>query len=90
MKTLTTETQAGLFAAAVAVAEVLKRTAPEDARALAGAAYIIAAVAPGHAELTEWQLSAGLPTIAKVDYEEAVRAASLHALTAFGTGETQN
>lgn len=90
MKTLSTETQAGLFAAAVAVAETLKRIAPDETHAFAGAAHIIAVVAPTHAELTDWQRSEGLPTIDKAAYEEAVHAASLHALVALASPGVQH
>lgn len=90
MKTLSTETQAGLFAAAVAAAEALKRSVPAETKALAGVAYIISVVAPTHEELSEWQRSAGLPTLDRAGYEEAVRGASFYAETAFAPPETQH
>ncbi len=90
MKTLSTETQAGLFAAAGAAVDALKRSAPAETKALAGMAYIISTVAPAWEELTEWQRSAGLPTIDRASYEEAVQGASFYALAAFGAGETKH
>lgn len=90
MKVLDTETQAGLFAAAGAAVDALKRSAPAETKALAGMAYIIHVVAPTWEELTEWQRSAGLPTIDKANYEDAVQGAGFYALAAFGAGETKH
>lgn len=90
MKALDTEAQAGLFAAAGAAVDALKRNAPAEAKALAGLAHIIHTVAPTWEELTEWQRSAGLPTIDRTSYEEAVQGAGFYALAAFGAGETKH
>ncbi len=90
MKTLSTETQAGLFAAAGAAVDALKRNAPAETKALAAMAFVISTVAPTWEELTEWQRSAGLPTIDRASYEEAVQGAGYYALAAFGAGETKH
>jgi len=90
MKTLTTEMQAGIFAAAVAVAATLRRVAPGAARELAGLGYIISTVAPPYDELVEWQRANGFPIFDRQGYEEAVRGASTSAALAFNGTETQN
>lgn len=85
MKTLTTEMQAGLFAAGVAAANILKHRAPDAVRELAGLGFVISAVAPSYEELADWQRSAGLPPIDKAGYEEAVAAAVDFANLTFAT-----
>ncbi len=81
--TLDVETQAGLFAAAAAAAEALRRRAPEETMALAGISYVLSTVAPDFAELAEWQRASGLPVIEKADYLEAVDCARRYAAMAF-------
>lgn len=85
MKMLDTETQAGLFAAAVAVGAVLKRAAPDAVRELAGLGFIVAAVAPSYEELSAWQRAVGLPTIGQQAYEQSLAAALDFANVAFAT-----
>ena len=85
MKVLDTETQAGLFAAGVAAAAVLKRRAPDAVRELAGLGFIIATVSPTYEHLEEWQRSAGLPPIDQASYEEALAAAVDFANLTFAT-----
>jgi len=85
MKTLDTETQAGIFAAGTAAAAVLKRRAPDAVRELAGLGFVIAACAPTYEHLEEWQRSAGLPPIDQASYEEALAAAVDFANLTFAT-----
>ncbi len=90
MKTMTTETQLQLLAAAGTAFAAVKRLDPPDHAALAACGLLTAAVAPTFEELWAYSVANGLPRPDAKDYSEMLAAAQRFAASVLEAGETQH
>ena len=90
MKTLETELQLVLFAAAGQAFAAIKRLDPPDPKALAACGLLSAVLAPTYEEMWAYSVANGLPKPDAAQYGEMKAASQRFAASVLEAGETQH